>query len=218
LQQLGDGVAGDRDLLYSMVRLQILRQRFAEAEEWISRLIGKDASVALAVAIGGLYESARNDAKAQVHYQQALTGGHCPAALLGLARLANNRRETELARQHILTALDTVKPLAENVQTVYDVFQPALNQLLILEEPIASCRAWMARQLPGHKPNPFFQRTFLVYARDDEEAEGYLRTVLQAMAPSPQSVGVCGLYSVDLAPRDLQPVHLVRPGVQYVYK
>ncbi len=218
LQEMETAVPGDRQLMFSLIRLHLLRRQFPLAEEWLGYLTAKaDLPPHLFVQLGGIYEQAREDAKACELYRRALAGGHFPEALLGLARQAAHCGDKMSAKQHIFAALDVTKPLGEKALSAYDLFQGALALLLSLEEPATDCSAWIAGFRPSKNAGPLNRRSLLVYARNEKEAEAHLWALIQAMEPG--KLPMAGTYfNISKAPRDLQPAHPVRPGVQHVYQ
>lgn len=216
LRELGEIVHTDQSLQFSWIRLLVLKRQFAEANEEIERLSAQSPPPHFFVGLGKIFENAREDAKAQEFYQRALLNGHYPEALIGLSRLAWRVRDKGLSRQYTLSAFDTTKTLAPKARSIFDLFQSALNLLMLLEERVADCKAWTARIPPGSKPGPLANRTLLIYATEEKIAADYLRTVMQAMEPA-RDLSTTTFSKPTLAPKDLQPAVPVYPGIQYIY-
>jgi heat shock protein HtpX len=217
LEQFGPAAAYDPDVVHLRIHFHLLRREFAHAEQQLAMLAESDLPGHRLLAIGYLYENARTDTKAVEFFQRALAQGHYPDALLALARHAAEARDKARAREYIHAALDTMKKAADKAASAYDVFHPALNQLLRLEEPVDSCRAWLARFLPGKDAGLLTKHALLVFAPTEQAVHAYVQTLLQAMKPGEPPLS--GAYvQVQPAPRDLQPVRPVRPGIQYVYQ
>jgi Zn-dependent protease with chaperone function/tetratricopeptide (TPR) repeat protein len=216
LRQLEKETHEDRELQFSIIRLHLLRREFAAADEWIQHVTAQEVPPHLFVELGGLYERARNDSKAVEFYQRALTAGYLPEALLGLARQAAQAGDNAQARKHILAALDVTMPLGKKARSAFDLFSGALAQLWALNEPAADCKAWIIGFLAGTKAGPLTRRSLFVYAHNEREASGYLRTIMQAMEPNNPLMSAIH-FNIKEAPKDLQPAQPVRPGVQHLY-
>ena len=216
LQQLDRKTRDDREVQIAWIRLHLLQRQFAEAEQWIKEMEALDIPGDLLITIGRLYENARNDLKATAFFDRALVIGHYPEARLALARQAAQANEHDRAREHILAALDITKPLGKNAMAPMQIFQNALWQLLSLEPMMADCRAWIADLPLGGKPGTLNRRSMMVYARNEKEAETYLQVIRQAMEPDKAPLSG-SYYNIVSAPKDLQPLHPVKPGVQRIY-
>ena len=217
MEEFGPAAAYDPDVVHLRIQFHLLRREFEGAEKQLAMLAESDLPGHRLLAIGYLYENARTDAKAVEFFQRALARGHYPDAFLALARHAVEAKDKARARQYIHAALDTTKAAADKAASAFDVFHQALNQLLHLEEPLDSCRAWLTSFLPGKNAGPLAKHSFLVFAPTDKDAQGYLQILLQAVKPDEPPLA--GAYiMVKPAPRNLQPVRPVRPGIQYVYQ
>jgi Zn-dependent protease with chaperone function/tetratricopeptide (TPR) repeat protein len=217
LAQLAPAMAYDPESVLLRVRLHLLRREFGEAERQLTMLAESDFTGARLLALGYLYENARADVQAVAYFQRALARGHYPEALLALARHAHATKDKERARGHILGALDTTKSLGERAASIYALFPRALAQLVELEEPVVSCRAWITGFLPGRDLGPLGKHSLVVFAHTEQEVQDHFARLLAAMRPDEPPV--TGAYlNISLAPRDLQPLRPVRPGIQYVYR
>lgn len=217
LRELDPKMRTDHEVQFSWIRLHLLQREMTEAENWIGEMERRKIPGDQLVSIGTLYESARADGKATEFYERALASGHYPEASLALARHAAMARDKSKARQRILVSLDTTKLLGANARTPYQTFPQALTQLLALETSSADCQAWIATTPAERDIGPLANRKLMVYARNETEAATSLQTILQAMEPNKAPVAT-SLLRIKLAPRDLQPLHPVKPGVQYIYK
>ncbi len=212
LQKLEIEALQDTDLMFSMLKLNLLRRIFSSAEEWIERVWQSSYGAHKFVVFGEAFEAVRQDEKALGYFHQALEAGHYPEALLGLARLEANRHNKEQARAHLLAALDLVRPPGEKIIGPLAIFSPILRQLTMLEKPMLNCRAWIAA-LPGKmSPPALANRAFLIYAPSREDAQKSMTIILNAMHPGAPPV------SVDWrpVPREQQPDGPVCSGVQSV--
>ena len=217
MEQFGPASAYDPDVVHLRIQLHLLRHEFESAERQLTMLGESDLQGHRLLAIGHLYENARVDKKAVEFFQRVLEKGHYPEALLALARHSAEAKDMAQARQYIYAAIDTTKTAAAHASNAYDVFQSALNQLLHLEEPLGSCRAWLTRFLPGKDAGPLTKHSFMVFAPTAQTAQEYLQTLVGAVKPDEPPLS--GAYIViNPAPGDLQPARPVRPGIQYVYQ
>jgi len=216
LQQFGEAQKSDRELLYSRIRLHLLRREFPAAEEQIALLEAQEVPGHYFLGIGGLFERARKDDKAQEFFQRALLRGHYPEGLLGMARLANHAGDKELARRYALSSMDVTKTLGEKATSAQLVFGHSLAMLVNLQDPVANCRAWIARIPAAAKPGPLTNRSLMVYAVEENTVHEYTEAVLRALEPG-KDFASSPKTKLNLAPQDLQPVRPVRPGIQYVY-
>jgi Zn-dependent protease with chaperone function/tetratricopeptide (TPR) repeat protein len=205
----------DAELMFSLVRLNLMRRNSVGAEEWTERLKRNSAGAHTLVRLGGVYESCRRGERATGFYTDALVGGHFPEALLGLGRLEAVKQNKENARGHLLAALDLERSPAEGSCGPLPIFQSALEQLLILQEPTANCVAWIATLNGTGAPVALANKSLMVFAPNREEAEQSLSGLLGAMRPGRPPV-LPETIAWRQAPQEQQPFGLARPGVQGV--
>ncbi len=217
LGEFGPASAYDPEVVYLRVQVCLLRRDFAGAELQLAMLAESELTGNRLLSLGYLYESARADAKALEFFQRALDRGHNPEALLALGRHANLAKDKSRARAHIHAALDTTKTTDDRIASAHDVLPRALAQLVELEDPVASCRAWITNFLPGKDAGPLTRRSLMVYAPTEQEAGEYLRSLLVALMPNVPPLADAYM-NIKAAPQDLQPVRPVRPGIQYIYQ
>jgi hypothetical protein len=135
--------------------------------------------------------------------------------LLGLARLAANRRQNAEARSHLLAALNLEKDVGRQGRTAMELFHAIIGQLAMLEEPRENCVAWIASFGPTAMPPALAQHSLMLYATTQYAAETHLDAILSAMLPS-TAVTRVSQVSWQTAPKNQQPVRPVREGVQFV--
>jgi len=217
LADAGDAARSDPALTFSMIRLQLLQRSFEAADRWIEIMRQHGVTPHLEVQLGGACETARRDDQAAAFYASALQKGFFPEAHLGLARLAAHRRDKDMARWHILEALDTSRPLGENARNPLSLFAQAVRQILQLEEPVINARSWTATFMDNASAGPFANQSFLIFATDISQAEEFLRTITDAVQPGKPSL-VPSHVEWTPSPGDLQPVGAVRPGIQQFWK
>jgi tetratricopeptide (TPR) repeat protein len=203
----------DPELMFAMVRLSLLQRNLPAAEEWTDQLKRGSPGAQMLVRLGGVYESARRSDQAAAYYNEALAAGYYPEALLGQARMAAERQDKEQAQRHVLAALDLKRALGAGGAGPLQIFQQALGQLLMLQEPALNCQAWIATLNGGNSPAALVNRSFMIFAHGRQQAEQTLNTLLGALQPGappvlPASIGW------RPAPREQQPDGPVRPGVQ----
>lgn len=218
LEQLEPLARGDTELALLQVRLNLLRRRFDLARQWAATLRANDASPKWLIRLGTLFQNARLDDDAGSFLHEALQVGHYPESHLELARLATSRRDTAVARSHLLAALNVEKKLGEKATGPLPLFHHTLAALIQQEEPRSDCRAWIATFPSGEPPTTpaaLSKRSFFIYAPDQTAAENYADTILVSMQPTNPPARAATLHWKP-APKDQQPVRPVRPGVEYV--
>jgi heat shock protein HtpX len=202
----------DTELMLSLVKLSLLQRNEDVAEQWAELIRQSPDGPLKFVKLGETYEAARLDARAEEHFQHALTVGHYPEALLGLGRLETHRQNKDQARLHLLAALDVLRPLGENSVGPLPLVVPILQQLKLLQDPVQNCRGWVAAFPANVKPVALANRAFLIYAPNGEEAKKSLNTMLQAMQPDVPPPAA----NWKSAPREQQPDGPVHAGIQAV--
>jgi Zn-dependent protease with chaperone function len=213
LLKLEGQIRGDVELMFSMLRLNLLRRNLVAAEEWTRLLRQHSTSGITLVRLGEAYEAARKNGQAETYYYEALGTAFYPEARLGLARLEAHRQNKDESRQHLLAALDVSSTPGEESVGPLQLFHQIINLLVTLRDPIPNCRAWIARLNGNASPPALANVSFMVYAPGRSEAEKYLATILDAMRPG-QPPLIPTIISWQEAPWQQRPEGLVRPGVQ----
>lgn len=206
----------DTELAFSMVRLQIMQQNFAAAEEWIAVLRQNAIQPRRLVRLGQVYETARKPDQAIACYQEALAAGYYPEAHLGLGRIEADRHNKAGARQEFLRALDLDRPLGDGAQGPLPLFNDVIEQLLGLQEPALDCRAWIATFTRNVAIAPLANQSFVIFAPARENAEQYVHAILGALQPGKPPI-LPGAICWQEAPHQRQPDGPVRPGVQCIF-
>lgn len=210
-----EAARSDAELAFCKVRLSLLHRQQALAAEWTAVVKQAASNARLLIRLAAAYETAREDGTAATLYQEALALGFYPEACLGLAHLANSRKDRPAARQHLLDALDVVRPLGPEAIGPLPLFQRTLELLLALEEPILDCQAHVAKFGAHIVPQALKNLEFLVFARSPADAEEYVNVIRRAMHPGcPPPLPLAILWRV--ASKQQQPDGPVRPGVQGV--
>jgi tetratricopeptide (TPR) repeat protein len=217
LKRLDTDSDSDPDLMLSLAQLSLLRRDFDQAERWTARIKELNNSPQSLVRLGKLYETARQDDQAVSLYRQALETGHFPEAHLGLGRIESGRNNKDDARRHTLAALNTDLPVGQQGATTWQILHPILAQMLWLREPAANCRAWIASFPTNVQPAPLAGQSLVVYAPDLPQAQEHLTGFLEALQPGKPPV-VSSSSKWSPAPRPMQPVGPVRPGVQGLWR
>jgi Zn-dependent protease with chaperone function/tetratricopeptide (TPR) repeat protein len=206
-------VHSDPELAVLMVHVNLLLSKPAAADDWAEMAKNQSRSGQVLIRLGGLYELARNTARAQAHYQSALKAGHYPEALLGLGRLCALHKDKHQARIYILQALDTTRQLGLQAVGPLPLLPRVISQLLTLEEPVTNCRAWIATFSAKASPAFLANTSLMVYAPGRQAAEDSLQVMVRAMEPSaPPELSLPVFWRE--APSEQQPAGPVRPGVQ----
>ena len=213
LEPLKAGAKDDADLMFTMVRLHLMLWNFEAAEAWAAQLKQNQTQAQVLIRLGGAYESARKPGQAAAYFNEALQAGYYPEAYLGLARLETEKRNKELARSHILSALDISRPVGEHGVGPLPLFPRIVGRLLWLQEPVLNCRAWIASVAGNATPRALANASFMIFAPDRPEAEQHFETLLRAMRAGMPPL-LPGTVSWREAPREQQPDGPVRPGVQ----
>ena len=209
LHTLSTELATDTELMFAVLKANLLLRAWPTAEEWSSLIQESSVGPATILQLGHVHEEARQDEKAEKYFRQALEMGHYPEALVGLGRLEINRQNRSLAETHLLAALDLQRTPGENSVGAIPLVASILEKLAWLREPILGCRAWIAALPEEAPPSPFAGVSFLVHAPDASEAQRLLENVLEAMRPgTPLPV-----IRWNPAPKPQQPDGPVSPGV-----
>jgi Zn-dependent protease with chaperone function/tetratricopeptide (TPR) repeat protein len=202
----------DTELMFSVLKLQLLSRKFDDAAEW-ARLFKQQSKQSYGlVRLGAVYEGARRTETAREYYNDALAVAHFPEALLGLARIEAERKNNALAETHLLAALDIKKTVGPGGAGPIHVMHQTFSQLLALQEPILNCQAWIASLNGGVGPAPLLHHSFMIFALSREDAQNRLMRLFAAMQP--------GLPPVDpsrigwrQAPKEQQPDGPAVPGI-----
>lgn len=203
----------DIERMLSLVRLNLLQQDFESAQRWTELATQKITEPYHYVCLGHAYELARKNEQAAGFFKRALQSAHFPEACLALGRLELHARNKTEARRYFLNALNTVPEVGENGANVITLFPHAVGQLVMLNEPMENCRAWIATCGKVAPLPAFANSTFLVYASEKTDAEKYFHEIVAAMQPNkPPALGATVTWRE--APRDQQPVGPVKPGLQ----
>jgi len=214
LHKLEKETKKDGELMFSMVRLNLLLRNLVAAAEW-TELLKSSADAHTLVRLGQIHEVARQHEKAFVFYREALAAAHYPEALLGLARLDAECNKRVQSKRHVLAALDITRQVGKKGVGTLPLFGRILGQLLSLEDPVPNCRAWIAKLNGNTSPAVLANTSFMIYSPGRQEAEQSLRTLLDAMQPGLPPV-LPTTISWREAPKEQQPDSPVRPGVQAV--
>jgi Zn-dependent protease with chaperone function/tetratricopeptide (TPR) repeat protein len=213
LDKLAAECRADSELVFSMLRLKLQSRKVLEAQEWAALFQERNREPHTLVRLGGLYEAARYREQAHEYYDRSLVAAHFPEALLGLARLHADRQNEPEAERWLLAALNFQKAPGAGGAGALQIFQPALNQLLMLREPLPDCLAWLATLNTGSAPREIARYSYLIFALNQQEAGEHLSRILVALQPQlpppvPSSI------TWRKAPKERQPLGPVRPGVQ----
>ncbi|HWA26810.1 MAG TPA: M48 family metalloprotease [Lacunisphaera sp.] len=217
LAEFDAAAAYDPDVVHFRIQYRLLRREFALADQELAMLGDSQLSGSRLLAIGYLYENARDDERAVGFFDRASAKGHYPEALLALAAHALDAGNRELARTHLHKAFDSTTPLAEKAASIYQLLPRALALLHALEPRSANCRAWVAHALPGKDTTMAAKHSWIVFAADEQAAATYLQNLLLLLSPNQPPVPL-DFLNVIAAPHNLHPVRPVHPGIQYVYQ
>jgi len=213
LQQLAHEAIDDSELTFAMIKLCLLQHDETTAEAWIEMIRQSSDGPKKFVTLGEVCQAARQDQKAEEHFQHALSFGYYPEALVGLGKLEASRKNREQAGAYFRAALDLQRPLGENSAGPVPLVVTILQQMKMLQDPIPNCLAWIASFPANIQPKALSGVSFLIYAPSHEEAKKSLGTLLSAMHPGgPPPSGV----KWSTAPKEQQPDGPVYPGIQAV--
>ena len=213
LAPLDGHIRHDLELMLTALRLNLLLRDIETANHWAETLLRDEPPPYLLVRVGVVYELARQSERAARFYREALARAYFPDACLGLARLAAEENNLAAARQHTLDALNLRQTPGRFATPPLELLRPILLQLAALEPPTRFCRAWIATLGVAGAPGALTGKSFMVYAASQPEAERYLRTVMEAMAPQGPRL-VPAHLGWRQAPPEHQPNGPARPGVQ----
>jgi Zn-dependent protease with chaperone function/tetratricopeptide (TPR) repeat protein len=211
------GTPADSEFEVLAIRLMLLQGGAQEARRRTDELLVSATAPEVDLRLGEAYEASRDDAKASWFFDRALEKGHYPEARLGLARLLAHRDDKKGARAHLLAAITSGRPVGEKSLPYWQVFRLALRQLALLENPVSGAEAWQATIAANAEYGILANQTFLVFASDQKAAEGYLRTVTDAVLGGKPPLQPTAL-KWKVAERDRQPAGAVRPGVQAYWR
>jgi hypothetical protein len=197
-----------------MVWLQLLLRRNEKALEFANTLRKASGDPAWLINLGQAFEESTARMEARTFFDDACAHGHCPEALLGLARLAIGNGEAENARRLLLAALNIEAPVCAGANSL-QLFHPIISNLTRLQKRSRNCLAWTAVFPQDATPKVLSGHVVLVFADSRANAEIYLGDVLRAMTP-----GSCTTPTIDLdwcqASQNLQPQGFAWEGVQSV--
>jgi Zn-dependent protease with chaperone function/Flp pilus assembly protein TadD len=213
LAPLDKYIRQDAELMLTAVRLNLLLRDLAAADHWADTLLKDDPPAYLIVRLAVLYEMSLQTEPAARFYRAALARAYFPDACLGLARVEAQRNNTAAARQHTLAALNLGRATGRFATPPLELLRPILSQLGALEAPSRSCRGWVATLGANASSTALAGRSFLVYGASQAQAERFMQTVLEALAPDGPRLAAVQLVWRPAAPED-QPAGMVRPGVQ----
>ena len=217
MQRLGGELQTDPELMLARTQYELLQRHFGEADQWMARLKQAGCAGQMLVRLARLYETARSADQAAGLYGEALAIGHYPEAHLGLGRIEAGRNHKEEARGHLRAALNVDRPVGQDGVTTWQILGPIFTQMLCLQEPVPNCRAWIVAFPANGHPAPLANQSFTIYAADLREAQDYFLAILGAFQPEkPPEILPPGNWRP--APRPLQPVGPVRPGVQGLWQ
>jgi Zn-dependent protease with chaperone function/tetratricopeptide (TPR) repeat protein len=215
ISKLEGQIRGDGELMFLMLRLNLLQRNFPAAEEW-TRLIRQNSPAGITlVRLGEAYEAARKSEPAEAFYYEALAAGFYPEARIGLARLEAERQNKQEAQGHLLAALDTSLTAGPESAGPLSLFHHVASLLVSLREPVPDCQAWIARLNGNASPPALANQSFMVYAPGRLEAENYLNAIIDALRKG-QLPLIPSIISWQEAPWQQKPKGPVRPGVQGV--
>ena len=203
----------DPELIFSMLRFKVISRKFGDVAEWEDLYRQHAKTTHSLVRLGALYEMARKPEKAANYFNEAIAAEHFPEALLGLARLEAERKNRQLAERYLLASLNFQKTPGKGGAGALQVLHQAFAQLVMLEEPILNCRAWIASLNGGGGPPALAHHSFMIYAPSRSEAEQRLIKILGAMQPTSPPV-LPSAVGWRQASKEQQPDGPVRPGVQ----
>src|SRR5439155_21199468 len=95
LQKLQSESQTDTELMFAMVRLNLMLRRREKAGEWTEVLKRSSPEANTLVQLGRIYEDGRQQEHAAALYTEALSRGHYPEAHLGLGRLAAGKHKEQ---------------------------------------------------------------------------------------------------------------------------
>jgi tetratricopeptide (TPR) repeat protein len=202
----------DTEVMFSVLKLQLLSRKFDDAAEWARLFKEKCKYYHDLVRLGGVYEAARKTDTAREYYNEAIEAAYFPEALLGLARIEAEARNNTLAESHLFAALDLQKTVGKGGAGPLQVILQTFSQLLALHEPVLNCQAWIASLNGGVGPPPLLHHSFMIFAHSRDDAENHLMRLFAAMQPglppiNPSRIGW------RLAPKEQQPDGPAVPGI-----
>jgi Zn-dependent protease with chaperone function/tetratricopeptide (TPR) repeat protein len=213
LAGLRDQAEKDVDVAQLFLRLELLRHNLDEAIRWTRVVQSIDPEPVWVIRFGFMFETARFDDQAAAFFRKALEAGHFPEAHIGLARLQSAAGERDMARTHLLNALNAECERAPAAQSPLILFHDIVGLLNNLEDRRVQCRAYIAK-IPDTQGTALAGRSVFVCAPEHNAAAAHLQRVVGALYPS-ASFEATKLYWED-APLEQQPVRPIAPGVQRV--
>ena len=204
----------DEQGAFCMVRVSLMQHDLAAASDWASVLITIAPDGKWLIALAGLFAAARVEDRAVRYFTDALATPYWPEANVGLAQIANVRKNTEMARRHLLAALKLERASFTPGQSMSSVFQQILNRLVALDERRLVCKCWVAK-FPTRPDTPLAGVSLLVCATDANEAKAHVRTIVDAMQDGGRPFNMAIVQWKEV-PEEHQPVRPVQPGVRVV--
>ncbi len=207
----------DDEIAMLLIRLKLLQKDLSAAQAWADHF-NQFGRATLWIQLGGMFEHARHDELAVGYFERAMGGGFHPEAEVGLARIANRRKEFDEARRRLLSALNTEKPPPMESLGPARLFPAIINELMLAGRSRQSCRAWVVSFPTVQRrdiPEALRGVRLMVFGPGKEAAFGYVDEILGAMQPATPPVSAATLGWSEAA-GDQQPVRPVFPGVQGV--
>jgi Zn-dependent protease with chaperone function/Tfp pilus assembly protein PilF len=117
-------------------------------------------------------------------YLERLTGdSFYPAALLGLAHIAYQRREIDRCRAQLLAALDLTRPPGPKADGPLDLLDDVCRGLAALSEPVKRGVAYTVAFALPQPPSPVASLSLAVYAANREQARDLVVEIYRALHP-----------------------------------
>ncbi len=204
------------ELSFLRAQASLLKRNFDEADKHTENIRQTEDSAKRLLRLAQLNETARRRDQAAALYSEVLGVGHYPEARLGLGRIELERKNKEEARRHLFEALDLERPLGKDGAGTFQIFQNIVQHLYMLHDLEADCKAWAVRLPWNAQPEALRNKNLIVYAQTEQRARDYLQSLLNAMQPTkpPWPLPATGW---KLAPRPMQPIVPVHPGVQGIW-
>lgn len=184
LQWLHTELPNDPEVLHVAVQAHLLMGQRDVADQRAARLLELAPTAETYADLGEAYAEAKDVQTAQDYFQRATESTFSPKSLAGLAAIAQEQKDSALARRLYLQAVDLTRERAPMEPEPLESLATALSGLRAMDEDVLCERAWWAR-IDVSRYNIEAERLgLLIAAPDRTQAEKYVTELCRALDPA----------------------------------